>query len=260
MAAFASAFREWGVTPESLQASYAMAETVFAVSQTTLGRFPQVVPRQTVRASANGMDRLQFSMPDETFASSGRILPGSEVRIASPTGDLPAGEEAGEIQLRSSSMFGGYWGRGGFHRECFTQNGWFRTGDYGFVRDGEVFVIGRLKDLIIVGGQNIFPEDVESVVSSVRGIYPGRVVAFGVNDAEYGTQALAVVAELRNGAAEGGSLEREVRGQVLTAIGIAPRYMKLVPDRWIVKSTAGKISRKETKEKFLRELPQGQQQ
>ena len=122
-------------------------------------------------------------------------------------------------------------------------------------------MIGRIKDLIIVGGQNIFPEDVELVVNSVRGIYPGRVVAFGVEDADYGTQALTIVAELRDKVATtGGALEREVRSQVLSSIGVAPRYVKLAPERWIVKSTAGKISRRETREKFLRELTTGEPQ
>lgn len=261
MMAFAEAFRDWGVIPESLQACYAMAETVFAVTQTTLGEGPKVVARNKVLASSNGRDRLQFSMPDEAFTSSGRILPGNAVRIVGSACDLLADGEAGEIQLKSASIFGGYWGRGGFHRECFTEDGWYRTGDYGFVQEGEVFVIGRIKDLIIVGGQNIFPEDVELVVNSVRGIYPGRVVAFGIEDADYGTQALTIVAELRDKVeTTGGALEREVRSQVLSSIGVAPRYVKLAPERWIVKSTAGKISRRETREKFLQELTTGEPQ
>jgi acyl-CoA synthetase (AMP-forming)/AMP-acid ligase II len=116
-------------------------------------------------------------------------------------------------------------------------------------------VIGRFKDIVIVGGNNIFPEDVEAVVNSIPGIHAGRVVAFGVEDKEYGTQGLAVVAEMKDGFDEDAALQLEaaIRKLVLTAIGTAARYVAVVPQRWIVKSTAGKMSRRETRERFLRE-------
>jgi acyl-CoA synthetase (AMP-forming)/AMP-acid ligase II len=116
-------------------------------------------------------------------------------------------------------------------------------------------VIGRFKDIVIVGGNNIFPEDVEAIVNTVEGIHPGRVVAFGVEDSEMGTQSLAVVAEMEGEfhQAKAAELESVIRKLVLTTIGTASRYVSVVPPRWIVKSTAGKISRKETRERFLRE-------
>jgi len=116
-------------------------------------------------------------------------------------------------------------------------------------------VIGRIKDIVIVGGQNIFPEDVEAVVASVEGVYPGRAVAFGVEDEEYGTQALAIVAEMRGefDSEKSQSMEEEILRLVLAAIGIAPRHVAVVPERWMVKSTAGKISRHDTMLRFLSE-------
>ena len=118
-----------------------------------------------------------------------------------------------------------------------------------------MYVIGRQKDLIIVGGQNVFPEDVESIANQVDGVYAGRVVAFGVEDENYGTQSIGIVAEMRFGRdADEKSIERELRARVVTGIGIAPRFVLVVPERWIVKSTAGKISRKETRDKFMKQL------
>jgi acyl-CoA synthetase (AMP-forming)/AMP-acid ligase II len=119
----------------------------------------------------------------------------------------------------------------------------------------ELYVIGRIKDIIINAGQNVFPEDIEAVVNTVSGIYPGRVVAFGVAHEEYGTEVIAVVAEMKGeyDAARAANLEQEIRGLLLAAIGIAPRYVSVVPERWIVKSTAGKISRHDTRLRFLRE-------
>ena len=252
---FVDAFGDWGVTEGQVQSSYAMAETVFAVSQSRLGTAPRVIVRESVQASGEGAGRLAFSMPGNTFVSSGSLLEETSVRIVDGTGTVCGAGVAGEIELRSSSLFSGYWGANGFQTECFTGDGWYKTGDYGFVDDGELYVVGRFKDLIIVGGQNVFPEDVESIVNEVEGVYPGRVVAFAMEDEIYGTQSIAVIAETKgNAALSPAALEKEIRSRVLTGIGVAPRYVKAVPDRWIVKSTAGKISRKETREKFVSEL------
>ncbi len=258
MRAFVDAFEPWGVRAETMQASYAMAETVFAVTQTKAGGFPPTFLRSATAALAPAEPKteLAFSLSADSFVSSGTVLPGTEVRIVAKDGDIQEPGQPGEIQIRSNSMFAGYWGQDGFSSACFTADGWYRSGDYGFLNEGQLFVIGRTKDLIIVAGQNILPEDVESIVNLVPGVYPGRVVAFGVEDPTYGTQALAVVAEIRN---EGqpprpGALEREIRSAVLAGIGVAPRYVKTAPERWIVKSTAGKISRSDTRAKFQDEL------
>lgn len=116
-------------------------------------------------------------------------------------------------------------------------------------------MIGRLKDIVIIGGQNVFPEDVELIVNAISGVYPGRVVAFGVEDDNYGTQALAITAETAGTYTPevADALSAEIRKTVLATIGIAPRYVLAVPQRWIVKSTAGKISRRETRDRFLQE-------
>lgn len=251
---FAKAFGPWGVTMETLQASYAMAENVFAVSQTPLGVEPRTFPRSRLRHHTPVLEDTAFDLLDDVYVSSGTILEGMQVRVVDPQNEICGDGEPGNIQLKTESLFTGYWTSDGFIADSIV-DGWYTTGDYGFLADGDLYVIGRLKDIVIVGGQNIFPEDVESVVNSVDSIYPGRVVAFGIDDEEYGTESLAVVAELRGefetGKAE--AAERRVRQIVRATIGIAPRYVSVVPERWIVKSTAGKISRRDTRVRFLRE-------
>jgi acyl-CoA synthetase (AMP-forming)/AMP-acid ligase II len=251
---FAEAFAAWGVTMESLQASYAMAENIFAVTQTPLGLPPGTFPRSRLRQRAAELQEHAFDLLDDVYVSSGPVLEGMSLRVVNPQGELCAEAEPGNIQLRTECLFGGYWSSDGFLTESIV-DGWYTTGDYGFLTGDHLYVIGRLKDIIIVGGQNIFPEDVESVVNSIDSIYPGRVVAFGVNDEQYGTERLAVVAELRGefDPARAEAVERRVLQLVLTTIGIAPRYAAVVPERWIVKSTAGKISRRDTRVRFLRE-------
>jgi acyl-CoA synthetase (AMP-forming)/AMP-acid ligase II len=254
IAEFASAFAGWGVRNESLQASYAMAETVFAITQSQLGKELVKIARNRVNHGSLVYTELAFDLIDEVYVSSGQPISNTEVKTIAADGSICPETVAGEIHVRTPSLFSGYWGSGGFQTYSLG-DGWHATGDYGFLVGAELFVIGRLKDIVIVGGNNIFPEDVETVVNTISGVYPGRVVAFGVEDTDYGTQNLAVVAELKGDFREKAALELEaaVRKLVLTTIGIAPRHVAIVPQRWIVKSTAGKISRRETRERFLRE-------
>jgi fatty-acyl-CoA synthase len=255
MQSFADTFADWGARVESLQASYAMAETVFAVTQTRLGERPAMCARSEVRQRSAAFQELAFGLIDDVYVSSGPALEETEIRVVNAAGEICGEAQPGEIQLRTPSMFSGYWGSDGFTRNAVFADGWYSTADYGFLSGGHLFVIGRMKDIIIIGGQNVFPEDVETVVNTVPEIYPGRVVAFGVVDEQYGTEYLTVIAEMRGAhdPAVAKGLERQIQKLVLAAIGIAPRQVAVVPERWIVKSTAGKISRKETRERFLTE-------
>ena len=251
---FAAAFADCGVRKRSLQASYAMVETVFAITQSEVGGELSTIPRHRVRHAQHSYSELAFDIVDEVYVSSGKPLTDTQIQIAAADGSICGESVPGEILVRTPSLFAGYWGVDGFQKHSL-KDGWHATGDFGFVAGGELFVIGRLKDIVIVGGNNIFPEDVEAVVNSIAGVHAGRVVAFGVEDAEFGTQSLGVVAEMKgefNGEAAL-QLEAVIRRLVLTTVGTAARYVSVVPERWIVKSTAGKISRRETRERFLRE-------
>lgn len=255
MQAFLDKFRSWGLQPEALQTCYAMAENVFAVTQSCPQEEPQMVRRSVVtRLGTN--PQLSFSLRDDVFVSSGRTLPGNEVRIVdSVSGILPDGVP-GEIQIRTPTLFSGYWSAGTLNTSSICADGFHRTGDYGFLLQGELYVIGRIKDIMIVAGQNIFPEDIEISVAEIPGIYPGRTVSFGVPDSEYGTDAVVVVAEMK-GQYDGNralQIEKGIRSAVLATVGIAARHVAVVPEHWIIKSTAGKISRQETRERFLREF------
>jgi acyl-CoA synthetase (AMP-forming)/AMP-acid ligase II len=243
---FAEAFADWGVKAQQLGASYAMAENVFAVTHTPLGEEPRNHPRMAPGLNAAS---LSFDLLDDVYVSSGSPLPGMGVRIRSQNGDFVENGTPGGIEIRTESMFSGYWGNQGFQTSALTPDGWYQTGDYGFLANGELFVIGRTKDIIIVAGQNIFPEDIEMIANSVAGIYPGRAVALGIEDDEAGTEVICVVAEMRGeyDPAVAHKLSLEIRSLIVSGIGIAPRYVLVKPERWIVKSTAGKISRRETR-------------
>jgi len=138
------------------------------------------------------------------------------------------------------------------------RDGWYWSGDLGFYVDGELYVTGRKRDLIIVGGKNIYPQDVEEIAASHAKIHDGRAVAFGVFNASVGTEEIVVVAEVQDVAdlADAGEVDRAIRGAIVAELGVAPRGVYLKPPRWIVKSTAGKPARSATREKFLAEHPE----
>jgi fatty-acyl-CoA synthase len=256
MDAFCLAFSEWGVSALQCQASYAMAENVFAVTQTRLGDRPVTAHRRSLDSQRSDQSGISFSLQDETYVSSGVPLKGMSVRIQNAEGHICTDRETGSIEIRTPCLFGGYWGIDGFQDHTLTADGWFSTGDFGFTIGPELFVIGRTKDVVIVGGQNVFPEDVEVLVNTIAGVYPGRVVAFGVEDDQQSTENLVIIAEMRSNSdpAAAKTIEREIHRTVLAGIGIAPRFVRVMPERWIVKSTAGKISRRETRLRFLEEI------
>ena len=255
MEAFCEAFSPWGVAATQCQASYAMAENVFAVTQTPLGALPATALRRSLKGQASDDNQVNFNLLDDVYVSSGALLEGMRVRIRHADGSLCADRETGGIEIHTPCLFSGYWGSDGFSTHSLTADGWYTTGDFGFTAGSDLFVIGRTKDIVIVGGQNVFPEDVETLVNAVEGVYPGRVVAFGVEDDQQGTENLVIVAEMRGDfePAAAKAIEREIHRTVLAGIGIAPRFVRVTPERWIVKSTAGKISRRETRLRFLEE-------
>ena len=229
---FLERFAPIGARPDQLGASYAMAENVFAVTQTPVGRPPRV----------DVVDRV-------TYVSCGPAIPGVDVRIEAGLPD----RHVGEIQVRSDCMLSGYHGRPDLDAGLF-QDGWYRTGDLGYLLDGELYVVGRKKDLIIVAGKNLHPHDLEAVVNSVAGVHPGRAVVFGVPDEAEGTELVAVVAEVDSeDPVDRKAIGGAIRQALVAQIGIAASYVHLVGPKWLLKTSSGKIARSANREKWLSE-------
>jgi acyl-CoA synthetase (AMP-forming)/AMP-acid ligase II len=166
--------------------------------------------------------------------------------------DLPE-RHLGEIALHSDCMLTGYYNRDDATERAFHE-GWYLTGDLGYVADGEVYVTGRKKDLIIVGGKNVYPQDLERLAGDVTGVHAGRVVAFGVFDEEAGTEEVVVVAEAEaEEAAEHQRLADEIRQRVTRGSDVALRHVHVVGPRWLLKTSSGKIARGANREKYLEE-------
>jgi acyl-CoA synthetase (AMP-forming)/AMP-acid ligase II len=252
---FYEAFASRGLKRQALQSSYAMAENVFAVTQSGPDGPLQVCADALRFRNEHFIQEVSPDAPGAiSFTSSGRLLPQNETRIVSENGELLPPHRVGEILIKSDSLFEGYFNRPDLTAQAMA-GGWYCTGDLGFSHAEELFVVGRKKDLLIVGGENIYPQDVEEIVSAHPAIHDGRAVALGLFNPDLGTEDIAVVAEVEKEELLANSLpiEREIRASVLAQMGTAVRYIFLKPPKWIVKSTAGKSARSATREKLQRE-------
>lgn len=261
MQEFQKAFASIGLKSQALQSSYAMAENVFAVTQSDIES-----PHGPTRVFADGQQfrSAQRIVPVAegtggvvSFVSSGRLLPNHEVRIVSDSGDALPDGQAGEILVKSDCLFDGYYNRPDLTALAITRE-WYRTGDLGFCFDNELYVVGRKKDLLIIGGENIYPQDIEEIVAGHPAIHDGRVIAMGVYNPDLGTEDIIVVAEVEQDdlLVHALEIEQEARGRIVAGLGVAVRAIFLKPPQWIVKSTAGKAARSATREKLLREHPE----
>jgi acyl-CoA synthetase (AMP-forming)/AMP-acid ligase II len=258
---FYSAFAPRGLKRSALQASYAMAENVFAVTQSGIhGKpGPEVVwaDGQRFRADHFIAPVAEGNPGADSFTSSGQLLPGNRVQIVSDSGEVLQNGYVGEIAIQSDSLFEGYYNRPDLTEKAL-RNGWYYTGDLGFYLDDELYVVGRKKDLLIIGGENIYPQDIEEIVCSHPAIHDGRAIALGVFNADLGTEDIVVVAEVEREELlqQADDIEREIRSNVVGNMGVAVRTVLLKPPKWIVKSTAGKAARSTTREKLLKEHPE----
>ena len=254
---FLERFKPYGLRDSAIATCYAMAENVFTVTQDGIDKpvtydeiDQEIFQKDKLAQKAANSDRTVV------MVSAGRPLKNTHVRVVDEKGDELPERHLGEVILQSNCMLSGY-----YHREDATRkamlDGWFKTGDLGYLADGELYISGRKKDLIIVGGKNVYPQDIESVVNEIEGVHPGRNVAFGIFNDDRGTEEVVVIAELDPGYEEQSQvISSRIRQQVTQSTAVALRHVHLVNGFWLIKTSSGKIARAANKEKFLKELEQ----
>jgi fatty-acyl-CoA synthase len=192
-----------------------------------------------VAPDAEGVRRL---------ARLGYPIPGLEFRVCdTETGAVLAEREVGELEIRGTSVTPGYYKYPDETAATF-RDGWMRTGDLAYLVEGELVLCGRIKDMIIVGGRNVFPQDVERVVEEVDGVRAGNVIAFGV-EGHRGKEGIVVVAETKE--SDGASLRAAVAERIRSAIGLSAGDIVLVTPGTIPKTSSGKLQRSLCKTRYL---------
>ncbi|WP_298363965.1 AMP-binding protein [Azospirillum sp.] len=251
---FVARFQNWGIGHEQLMTCYAMAEAVFATTATVPG---QPVRRMHVDADSFASHGSVIAATPgrrvQTCLSVGRPLPGMQVRIIGEHGEPLPENQVGEIEIAGPCVFDGYLSANG-SATGKRADGWFATGDRGFLSDGEMFVTGRLKDTIIVNGRNVHAPDIEAIALRVHGIKPGRAVALPLFNDVSGSEDILILAEAR----EPERMEqppdlrvvaRELRRAVAEHTGLNPR-VDFVPPGWLVKTSSGKLARHENLKRY----------
>jgi fatty-acyl-CoA synthase len=231
-----------GLKPEAVMPAYGMAESTLAI---TFDRLDQ--PFRTVK-----IDRTRYELdkiverseaPDAMeLVSCGRHFPEHDVGIMDEEGNLLEDGRVGEVVLRGPSVTKGY-----FENEDATaallRDGWLHSGDLGFRLDGELFISGRMKDLIILNGRNYYPQSIEWEIEQVGGVRRGNVVAFAVTGEQ--SEELVVVAETRS--EERDELSKAIRQRVHDSFGLRARDIVLVEPGSLPKTSSGKLQRRRTR-------------
>ena len=253
--AFYERFQNIGLRYEALATCYAMAENVFAVTQGGIE-----VPVVFEDVDRDGLQVEKVARPAVAGKASVRMLGAGKaihnvaVRILDNKGhDLPD-RVVGEVALKSDCMLTGYYHRPDVTEKAF-HNGWYLTGDFGYLVDGELYITGRKKDLIIVGGKNIYPQDLELLAYEVPGVHVGRASAFGIFNETAGTEDVVLVAEVETDDPDGRQkIADGIRAAVTRGSAVALRTVHLVGRHWLVKTSSGKTARSANREKFLKEM------
>jgi fatty-acyl-CoA synthase len=249
---FVARFGPTGLRREVLFCAYGLAENMVAVTFPPVGRAPRIDRIERIAFEAEG--RAVPTDRDEDFLALvgvGFAVPGHEVQVVDEAGHPLPERRQGTIWFRGPSSFKGYFRRPEATTAVQHEGGWVDTGDLGYIADGELFIAGRVKDLIIKGGRNYYPHEIEESAATVEGIRQGCVAAFAVRDETAGTEQIVVVAETR----ERDPLAREMLvGRVVEAVtarvGVPPDRVELVPPGAVPKTSSGKIQRRESQRLF----------
>jgi fatty-acyl-CoA synthase len=263
MERFTARFARYGFRAEAHLPVYGLAESSLAVTVPPLDRGALVdcVDRETFTAQGRALPATPGHANTISFVSSGTPLPEHEVRIVDPSGNEASDRTEGFLWFRGPSATSGY-----YHNPAATEKllplgaakspgefAWVDSGDRAYRADGEIYVTGRVKDIIIKGGRNLYPHEVEGLAARADGIRKGCIVAFGLKDEGSGTEKLVVVAEVRERDARGrAAIVAAVTEQISHGLGLPPDHVVLLPPGSIPKTSSGKLRREETKQLFQR--------
>jgi fatty-acyl-CoA synthase len=246
---FAARVTSAGFDPKSFIPSYGMAEATLAITFAKHGTGMHADRVEAKSVQAGAPKPAASTVPDadvQDIVACGRPFPGHELAIVDEQGQRLGERQVGQIITRGPSIGPGYYNEPELTAQSF-RDGWLYTGDLGYIADGELYVCGRLKDIIIIRGRNFYPQDIEWTVSELPGVRRGNVVAFGVDVA--GEEQLVVCAEAFQADAAG--LTEAIATAVTAQLGLTVYKAEIVPQGALPRTSSGKPQRRKAKQMFL---------
>jgi len=252
---FEKKFARCGFRKTSFFPVYGLAESSLLLTAPVLGAEVRIEAVDRDAFERQGLARAPEKSPVEPlrFVSVGKAIAGHDVRIVDERGEELADRREGRLLFRGPAAMKGYFRNRAATEAVMRPGGFVDSGDRAFVAEGEVFITGRAKDLIIKAGRNLIPQEIEAAASEVAGVRGGSVVAFGVSDPALGTERVVVVVETKDESAEGRArIEGEVERAVAELVGVPPDEVLAVPPGVVPKTSSGKIRRGACRESYLR--------
>jgi fatty-acyl-CoA synthase len=192
----------------------------------------------------------QDSQRARRFVVCGKVLPDHQLEVRDETGKVLADREVGRIFVKGPSIMPGYFAEPDATREVLSTDGWLDTGDLGYALAGEIVVTGRAKDLIIINGRNVWPQDIEWAIEAQKVIKNGDSAAFSIDTAEGERVVVAVVARVAGDEAKA-ALARDVAGAVREAVAVDCDVALVAPAVGLPTTSSGKLSRARAKANYL---------
>jgi acyl carrier protein len=249
---FESRLANYGFHADAMMPVYGLAESSVGLAFPPLNRGPVIdqIDRAAFMHSGQAIPEPDSGQHPLRFVSCGLPLPGHQIRIIDHAGhELPERQE-GRLEFRGPSTTSGYYRDADNTRKLFHE-GWLDSGDLAYIANGEIYITGRIKDIIIRAGRNIYPHELEEAVGNIPGIRTGRVAVFGSVDSRTATEQLVVLAETRSkDAGERENLRTAINTLATDLVGAPPDEVILAPPGTVLKTSSGKIRRAASRELF----------
>lgn len=262
LSAFTQIFRPYGLRPEALMPCYGLAEHTLAVAFSPINTGVisdrirtadlargKAVPAEEFESTGNENEVTANVNGVVHIVSCGRVFPGHEIKIVDDHGNPLPERMVGEIVLRGPSMTQGYF-ENSAATDATWRDGWLHTGDLGYTVDGDLYVCGRTKDVIIVRGRNYHPQDIEWEAAQTPGVRKGNVIAFGFDDPEIGSERVVIAVETKLTRERHRQLQQAIRTRLLDTLSLTVDHVLLVPPHTLPKTSSGKLQRARTRELF----------
>ena len=249
---FCERFAHYGFRPETMAPMYGLAECSVGLAVPPLGRPPLIdrIQREAFRRDGLAVPAVPDDPHAIRFVACGQPLPGHQIRVVDETGFEVAERHVGRLEFSGPSATRGYF-RNPEETKKLIHGEWLDSGDVAYIAAGDVYITSRVKDVIIRGGHNIYPYELEEAVGNLAGIRKGSVAVFGTLDRAAGTERLVVVAETREHEKEKlEKLREQVNALSLDLLGTPADEIVLAPPHSVLKTSSGKIRRGAIRERY----------